>query len=418
MLPTLSASLSLTVLAVFVSVVGSAKPKDPVAPGKPKQGSSPVGHASWTLGLQLYKALRKEPSPTNTIFSPLLLTGSLRALSGGAGGSTAGQLQELLKPTAEKENLREALTDALKSIREANGTSFSLLSSSALFSKHPPGLDQNFLKAAQAQYGLDHVPLGSGDRQASRETIHRWAKAGMRGVETEQLKEELSDQSGALILANALHFKGLWDRAFDEENQDPRTFLGNKYTKVPMMHRAGVYLHYEDVENMVQVLELGLWGGKASVLLLLPFHVENLSRLDGLLSPALVTKWLGRMSEMSVAVSLPRVNVTSALSLQKQLAALGLKDAWDQKTADFSGVSGGQGRGKLHLGGVFHWASLELSSATGRPDGQDDDEHVENSKLFYADHPFIILVKDNSTGALLLMGALDQTNGPALHDEL
>lgn len=32
---------------------------------------------------------------------------------------------------------------------------------------------------------------------------------------------------------------GLWERDFSEESTDRRTFLGKKYTKVVMMHRAG-----------------------------------------------------------------------------------------------------------------------------------------------------------------------------------
>lgn len=46
----------------------------------------------------------------------------------------------------------------------------------------------------------------------------------------------------------------------------------------------GVFRHYEDMTNMVQVLELGFRGGRASLVLLLPFHVENLSRLEKVLT--------------------------------------------------------------------------------------------------------------------------------------
>lgn len=68
---------------------------------------------------------------------------------------------------------------------------------------------------------------------------------------------------------------------------------------------------------MVQVLDVALWGGEASlVVLLLPFHVESLARLDKLLTLERLTKWLEKTSETSVAVSLPRANITSTLSLQ------------------------------------------------------------------------------------------------------
>lgn len=79
---------------------------------------------------------------------------------------------------------------------------------------------------------------------------------------------------------------------------------------------SGLYRFHEDIENMVQVLEAPLWGGKASVVLLLPFHVENLARLDKLLNLQLMSKWLEKSSVTSVSISLPQANISSALSLQ------------------------------------------------------------------------------------------------------
>lgn len=85
--------------------------------------------------------------------------------------------------------------------------------------------------------------------------------------------------------------------------------------------------------------------------------------------------------------------------------------------ADFSGVSD-KGKGKLHLGAVLQWASLELAAQAHKDDTDLEEENIEKPKMFYADHPFIIFVRDNTTGALLLMGALDHAEGEPLHDEL
>ncbi|KAJ4949030.1 hypothetical protein JOQ06_020549 [Pogonophryne albipinna] len=215
-------------------------------------------------------------------------------------------------------------------------------------------------------------------------------------------------------------------REFSEGGKDLRTFLGKKYTKEMMKKNThGVYRYHEDVQNMVQVLEAPLCGGKASMVLLMPFHVEDLGRLEKLLTPELLTKWL------------PKANITSTLSLKVALSLDILFESerdscWWEKivetvvrsgfdrsvgpVADFSMVSD-KCKGKLHLGGVLHWASLELAPQAGKG-GINVDENVEKPKLFYGDHPFIFFVRDNTTGALLLMGALDQAEGEALHDEL
>ncbi|XP_023252351.1 serpin H1-like [Seriola lalandi dorsalis] len=422
MLPRLAVYLllSLPVLLVQGSTTSSSK-NSPAAPPSPPPRPPPLlGDPTWALGLRLYQALRSDLSSVNTLFSPLLVASSLEALGGGSAGTTASQLQDLLKtpsPAKAGAQAAELLSGALKSFTKANVTAFNLHTSSAVFSKQAPAVSQAFVKDSQAKFRLQHRPLGKGDSKADLKQLHSWAKAGLGGLEGAPLEAKIQAKAGALILANALHFKGLWEREFSGESADRRTFLGKKYTKVMMMHRAGLYRHHEDVENMVQVVEAPLWGGKVSLVLLLPFHVENLARLDKLLTLELLSKWLEKTNITSVAISLPKANITSTLSLQKQLSALGLTDAWDQKVADFSGVSG-KSKGKLHLGGVLHWASLELAAQAGKGESDLEEEKVEKPKLFYADHPFIIFVRDNATGALLLMGALDHAEGEALHDEL
>ncbi|XP_073693361.1 serine (or cysteine) peptidase inhibitor, clade H, member 2 isoform X2 [Garra rufa] len=406
----------LFLLVLALQSVWSSASQEPKVQSSPQPEISRLHHPTWSLGLQLYRSLRIDRSQTNTFISPLLLANSLLALEGGAKGSTAGQFHDLLRITKNDKAFGEALTKALKSVREANGTSYTLHSSSALFSKQAPKLEKSFLEKLQTHFGLQHVALEDAQKQTDMEKLQSWAKSGMDGEETVDLELALQTKPGAMILANALHFRGFWDQGFYNENQDLRSFLGTKYTKVPMMHRSGVYRHYEDMENMLQVLELGLWEGKASMVLLLPFHVESLARLDRLLTLDRVEKWLGKLNSTSMALSLPRTKISSTVNLQ-QLAALGLVDAWNETSADFSTVSS-LGRGKLHLGAVLHWTSLELSPESGSKDGLHEDEDVEKPKIFYADHSFIILVRDNSTGALLMVGALDHTDGPAIHDEL
>ncbi|XP_048885883.1 LOW QUALITY PROTEIN: serine (or cysteine) peptidase inhibitor, clade H, member 2 [Brienomyrus brachyistius] len=383
-MPPAGSLLLLCLLGLLLPLPWPVTPEDP---GKPftrppvrvaKQGPS------WSLGLRLYRALRTGGTQ-NPLFSPVLLANSLAALGGGAGGGTAAQIFEVLGTGTPPPLSQE---EALFSLYGGNGSSFRLHSASAVFTGLPAILDASFLKEAQTRSRLGHAALHWTEGQPDHEELHAWARAGAGG------SEELQAKEAALILTDALRFKSLWDWHFECDEEDLRSFLGTTYTKVPMMRRAGVFHHYEDMTNMVQVLELGFRGGRASLVLLLPFHVENLSRLE-----------------------------------KKQLTALGLTEAWDERKADFTRAAGQVlGQRRPHLGAVLHWASLELGSEAGSGDGevqdgevQDgevQDEDVTQPKLFCADHPFIVMVKDNATGALLLMGALDHVGGAAVHDEL
>ncbi|KAM6949563.1 serine (or cysteine) peptidase inhibitor, clade H, member 2 [Aplochiton taeniatus] len=424
MLRTLSVLHIISLSALLVPWVSSKSSKETPsgsASSLPRP-PSPLGDSSWALGLRLYKSLRSSGTASNTLFSPLLLASSLGALSRGAGGATSSQLQQLLEtpsPSKTETQAEEHLAGALRALQVSDGTAFNQASSSAVFTKQGPPVNQAFVKDVQERFGLKHQHLGQGDAKADLKKLNAWAKGGLGGLEGAPLPGDIQAKAGAVILANALHFKGLWEREFNQESSSQRPFLGTQYTQVVMLHRAGIHRFYEDIENMVQVLELRLSGGQASVVLLLPFHVESLARLDKLLTLELLANWLERTADTSTSISLPKANITHTLSLQKQLSALGLTDAWDQKMADFSGLSG-KSQGKLHLGGVLHWASLELGREYGKgvPEPTDKVVDKENIKLFYGDHPFVILVRDNTTGALLMMGALDQAEGEALHDEL
>ncbi|KAJ8246836.1 hypothetical protein GJAV_G00255930 [Gymnothorax javanicus] len=413
-------SFSCIRLLVLLALVWPANSQGPAASSPPEQGRDRLDDISWSLGLRLYRALRDD-GVENPLFSPLLLAGSLAVLGGKAGGSTARQIQEALNSTAQlMKDRREVLSGAMKSAYAANGSSFSLHTASAVFTKEPPSLDPEFLEDARTLFQLEHVPLSPGDSRAVLDTLLTWAeKGGMAGANMADLTRGIKAKSGALNLAHVLRFKGLWDREFDTDDNNLRHFLGTKYTKVPMIHGTGVYRHFEDMLNMVQVVDLRLWGSKASLMLLLPFHVEPLTRLDRLLTPKLLGEWLKHLTNISMALSLPKTTLTSALNLQKHLSALGLTDAWDEEKADFSRMAAG-GKGKVHLGGVLNLASLELSTESGGGEEEEEEgmEGVGRPKLFYADHPFIVLVRDTATGALLLMGALDQVEGVGLHDEL
>uniref|UniRef100_A0A3B3VEA8 Serine (or cysteine) peptidase inhibitor, clade H, member 2 n=1 Tax=Poecilia latipinna TaxID=48699 RepID=A0A3B3VEA8_9TELE len=269
---------------------------------------------SWPLGVRLYQALRSDPGSVNTLFSPLLLASSLEALSEGSAGKTAEQIELLRPPSGTKEAVGGLLSVALESFVKANGTSFQIHASSCVFTKQAPAVGQAFAKEIQSRFRLQHRTLGKGDAKADLRQLCEWAEAALGGKEGAPLEAEIKAKAGAIFLTNALHFK-LWQRELSEESADRRTFLGKKYTKVTMMHRAR-YRFHEDVDNMVQVLEAPLWGGRASLVLLLPFHVENLARLDKLLTPELLSKWLERTAVTGVALSLPKANISSSLSLQ------------------------------------------------------------------------------------------------------
>ena len=88
----------------------------------------------------------------------------------------------------------------------------------------------------------------------------------------------------------------------------------------------------------------------------------------------------------------------------------------DKAKADLSNISG---KKDLYLSNVFHASAFQLDI-----EGNEVDTSVYSSpkmkdpKLFYADHPFIFLVKDNKTNSILYIGRLVRPKGDKMRDEL
>lgn len=98
------------------------------------------------------------------------------------------------------------------------------------------------------------------------------------------------------------------------------------------------------------------------------------------------------------------------------MGGLGLTEAIDKTKADLSKISG---KKDLYLSNVFHAAALEWDTE-GNPYDADiyGREEMKNPKLFYADHPFIFMIKDTKTNSILFIGRLVRPKGDKMRDEL
>lgn len=202
---------TLMFLPVLLAQGSTADSPDKSPPPISRPPPPPPGDPSWTLGLRLYQALRSDSSSVNTVFSPVLVASLLGAVGRGSAGTTASQLQELLKSSAPSKTVTQAgevLLESLKSFTSSNGSSFHLHVSSAVFSKETPAISQVFLKDAQGKFKLQHHPLGKGDGEADLKQLRAWAEAVLGGLEGAPSAAKIQAKAGALILANAFRFKG------------------------------------------------------------------------------------------------------------------------------------------------------------------------------------------------------------------
>ena len=118
--------------------------------------------------------------------------------------------------------------------------------------------------------------------------------------------------------------------------------------------------------------------------------------------------WLDDMEERKLLVTIPKFTVDDRHDLARIMKAMGVTDAFDENDADLRGIGFHKDGGNLYVGSATHAAHVsvdevgtEAAAATGIVL-----QVASRPPSFVADRPFIFLVHDGETGAILFMGSV------------
>ena len=327
----------------------------------------------------------------------------------GARGETATQMAKALHfslPQAELHPVFAALAEQMNAVQTAGHVKLSI-ANSLWPHKTYPFLD-DYLALVKKNYGSTITPVDYEHAEpAARAQINQWGAAQTKGKIKDLLQEPLAP-STRLILANVVNFKGYWERPFQPAETQSAFFYPSpgKYLFVPMMTQT-VFCKYGGGQRL-QVLELPYAGNELSMLILLPAKGKTVSDVESLLSTENLRLWREHMTENQVEVFLPRFKISwGPCQLKEPLLALGMRDAFGQNTADFSGMDGHPSW--LYIAWILHKAVVEVNeegteAAVSAMIGMAFGGEPEMPKLFRADHPFLFLIQENATGSILFMG--------------
>jgi len=184
----------------------------------------------------------------------------------------------------------------------------------------------------------------------------------------------------------------------------------DRQVTVPMMHQTGFFKYFEG--DNFQALELPYVSGTLSMVVLLPKKVDGLAEFEQSLTAQNLTKWLPQLQQHEVVVTLPKFKITAQFMLKEILSKMGMPLAFST-AADFSGMSKEEG---LYLSVVIHKAYVKVNEKGTEAAAATAVTAVFVSKrppppppaVFRADHPFVFLIQDTSSGSILFLGRLIQ----------
>ena len=352
--------------------------------------------------LDLYARLRTEDG--NLFLSPYSVSTALAMTYAGARGETERQMADVLHFTLGQEQLHPAFAVLESSVKAAgDGLGCTIHVANSLWGQQGYGFLEEFLALNNKHYsaGFREVDFVRATEQA-RQTMNTWVAQQTQQIIKELLRKGDLDPADVLVLTNAIYFKGDWVSKFDlKQTQDaPFRISQTDQVIVPMMQQFRRFAFAAADE--LDLLELPYAGDRLSMVLLLPKKVGGLAALEQSLSKENLDRWLGRLRQQPVRVSLPRFALGSRFDLTRTLAAMGMPDAFSG-AADFSGMTG---RRDLFIGLVIHEAKVEVNEEGTEAAAATAVKMKRGAPpvSFTADHPFLFLIRDKQTGSILFMG--------------
>jgi serpin B len=362
------------------------------------------------FAFELYQALREQDG--NLFYSPHSISVALAMTYAGARGETAEQMAGTLKFLLEQEGLHPAfnwLDAELASRGEGaegkDGEGFRLNIVNAIWGQKDYSFLTEFLDVLAENYGaglriLDFI----NETEKSRVTINDWVSDQTEGRIKDLIPQGAIDALTRLVLTNAIYFNAAWAYPFDEDltANGPFYLLDGGQVTVPMMSQTESF-GYTEGEGY-QAIELLYDGDELSMVILLPAS-GNFEAFEEGLQADKVSDIINALQPAQVALTMPKFEFDSEFSLTDTLAAMGMPIAFSG-AADFSGMTGSL---DLFISEVLHKAFVSVDEAgteaaaatavimeeTAMPD-----QPIEVT----IDRPFIFLIRDIETGAVLFVG--------------
>lgn len=374
-----------------------------------------VAEANNRFAFDLYPALAALPESAgrNIFCSPFSVSTALVITGEGASGKTADEILSVLHLPTDAATRRNGL-GALNTLINSASADYTLRTANALWAEKTYAFLPSYTGTARQYYSAETTNLDFvGAPEESRSAINQWVLEKTDKKIRDLLPQGSITPLTRLVITNAIYFKGTWARQFDAnltQDADFTTSTG-QVTKVRMMQDRGEDAKYWYAETAdLQYIELPYFqktGKSLSMVVLLP-KGNDLRPAEATLSESNLSALKGSADHRTVEVYFPKFRVETGYKLAQTLSAMGMPTAFIPGSADFSGMDGTH---ELFISDVFHKAYIdvneegtEAAAATavvmqlrGAPPG-------DNPPVFRADHPFIFLIRDNESGAILFLG--------------
>jgi serpin B len=236
------------------------------------------------------------------------------------------------------------------------------------------------------------------------DTVNAWASRNTNG-RIPKVLDAIQAQI-VMLLMNAIYFKGDWRAAFKTaETVDDQFHSLRGLVPVKMMHRKGGFRSGRTSNATVAELP---YGGDAFVMtILLPDEGVNINTFVSGLSPAEWQQATANLSDADVDIYLPKFRLAWEDTLNDELKAMGMRQAFVKDQARFTRISRTMGD-KLYIDFVKQKAFVDVNEVgTEAAAVTVVGIGVTSAPVpVRVDRPFVFALRERLSGTILFFGKI------------
>jgi serpin B len=262
-----------------------------------------------------------------------------------------------------------------------------------------------FINVNQKYFDAQVEALDFSSPDASK-IINDWCAEKTKDLIKDIVPDPIPDDV-VMFLINALYFKSKWQLEFGKKNTKQDDFVKADNSKIPvnLMEQTGGFPRYAD--EYLQCVEMNYGNGAFSMMVVLP--ADNLD-IDQLIEHLDETKWrhiIANTSYQNVWLKLPRFKIECEMGLNEPVKRAGMN--------------------RIFNGGLYNISDwdLRVSDIRQKTFVEVNEEGTEAAAVttiaitdcdcppppvvpFHANRPFLYLITEKSTGAILFIGRMDE----------
>lgn len=338
------------------------------------------------------------------IISPLSMQFLLGMLLDGARGETADEICDVLGYGAgEVDAVNEYCLSMLEQLPSLDKkTKLSIANAIFVNDKYP--LLATYKSTVGQFYQAEVANLDFSDAAGSLKKMNGWCSKKTNGLIPKVLDEVSRDMLAFLF--NAMYFKGEWKEKFSKGNTGDETFTTEDGAKKKVrMMKIEKNFAYQDNDDF-RVVRLPYGNGAFCMLVILPQAGKTTADVASALKSCDWDTFVHSMVSCHVDLWLPKFETRYSKKLNDILSEMGMSSSFSKSKADFLAMSDYA----LCLDFVKQDAFIKVDeegteaavvSSAGMVSGSANlGEHV----VFHADRPFLYLIAESSSGAILFAG--------------